>query len=122
MKKITSLLLVCFAVVSTISCDKKIDKEVAATGNKKEVKTKMPIKAENLQTTQFTIKGMSCAVGCAKTIEKELSEQNGVQKASVDFEKEMATVIFDKEIQNPKKLATVVEAVLDGKTYKVVLK
>lgn len=122
MKNIQTLLLVAFAVASILSCDKKTKKEQVVTEEKKEIKSEMPIKAENLQTTQFTIKGMSCAVGCAKFIEKELSEQNGVQKAIVDFERELAMVVFDKEIQNPKKLATVVEAVLDGKTYKVVLK
>jgi hypothetical protein len=33
--------------------------------------------------------------------------------------KQKATVTFDKTVQNPEKLTTVVEAAADGKTYKV---
>jgi len=30
---------------------------------------------------------MTCAIGCAKTIETKLAKMDGVQKATVDFEK-----------------------------------
>ncbi len=36
-----------------------------------------------------------------------------------DFEKELATVSFDKTVLTPEKLAKVVEATADGKSYKV---
>lgn len=72
-----------------------------------------------LETTSFTIEGMTCAIGCAKTIEKELSEMDGVQKATVDFDKKLATVSFDATKQSPESLVKVVEATADGKTYKV---
>ena len=62
---------------------------------------------------------MTCAVGCAKTIEEELSGLDGVQKATVDFDKKLATVTFDKTVQTPEKLTEVVQATGDGKTYKV---
>ena len=39
--------------------------------------------------------------------------------SSVDFEKELATVSFDKTVLTPEKLAKVVEATADGKSYKV---
>ena len=71
------------------------------------------------ETATFHIEGMSCAVGCAKTIEKKLSEMNGVQKAAVDFDKKEAIVEFDATIQTPKKITTAVEATGDGQTYKV---
>jgi copper chaperone CopZ len=61
---------------------------------------------------------MTCAVGCAKTIQEDLTQLEGVQ-ATVDFETKIATVTFDKTVQNPEKLTTVVEAAADGKTYKV---
>ena len=35
---------------------------------------------------------MTCAVMCAAKIEKELAAMEGVQKATVDFDKETATV------------------------------
>jgi mercuric ion binding protein len=62
---------------------------------------------------------MTCAVGCAKTIEDELANLDGVEKAAVDFDKKTATVTFDKTVQNPESLTKVVQETGDGKTYKV---
>ena len=45
---------------------------------------------------EFNIEGMSCAIGCAKTIEKKLSEMEGVKTATVDFDKKLAMVEFDE--------------------------
>ena len=82
-------------------------------------KVKKEIAAANLQTASFSVEGMTCAVGCAKTIQEDLTAQDGVQKATVDFDTKLATVTFDKTVQTPEKLTTVVEAAADGKTYKV---
>jgi copper chaperone CopZ len=121
--KITKIILA-FTLVSllTVSCKKEAktkevmtEKEVAAP--KKEV----VIAPENVQTASFEIEGMTCAMGCAKTIEEELSAMDGVQKATVDFDSKKATVVFDKAIQNQESFTKVVEATADGKTYKVVL-
>jgi copper chaperone CopZ len=65
---------------------------------------------------------MTCAMGCAKTIEKKLADMEGVQKATVDFDKKEATVNFDAAILTPEKLYATVEATADGNTYKVVKK
>jgi Cu+-exporting ATPase len=45
---------------------------------------------------EFNIEGMTCEVGCAKTIEKKLAKLEGVKSAKVDFESEMAMVEFDE--------------------------
>ncbi|MGQ7946256.1 heavy-metal-associated domain-containing protein [Flavobacterium sp. WC2509] len=82
-------------------------------------KVKKEIATENLQTASFTIEGMTCAVGCAATIQEELTALDGVQTAKVDFDKKLATVTFDKTIQNPENLTKIVQATGDGKTYKV---
>lgn len=81
--------------------------------------TATKVTAENLQTASFTIDGMSCAVGCAKTIEKKLAGLDGVQEAKVDFEKKTATVAYDSAKQTPETLVETVEAVAGGETYKV---
>lgn len=80
---------------------------------------KTAINPEKLETATFNIEGMTCAIGCAKTIEKELTELDGVQKATVDFDKKEATVLFDSTIQTPASLTKIVEATGDGQTYKV---
>ncbi|MEP6805264.1 MAG: heavy metal-associated domain-containing protein [Flavobacterium sp.] len=103
-----------------VSCKKEEDKNLA---NIKPVETRAKehkaIAAENVQTASFKIEGMTCAMGCAKTIEKELADLDGVEKATVDFDKKTATVVFDKTVQNQDNLTKVVQATGDGKTYKV---
>ena len=102
-----------------VSCKKEEDKSLAVINADKTVtKERKAIAPENVQTASFTIEGMTCAVGCAKTIEKELSNLEGVEKAAVDFDKKTATVTFDKTIQNPENLTKVVQETGDGKTYK----
>ena len=58
-------------------------------------------------------------MGCAKTIETKLSKMDGVQKATVDFDKKQATVEFDASILTPEKLTKAVESTGDGESYKV---
>jgi Cu+-exporting ATPase len=72
-----------------------------------------------METASFDIDGMTCAMGCAKTIENKLTKMDGVQKATVDFDKKSATVEFDANKQTPEKITAAVEAAADGKTYKV---
>lgn len=103
-----------------VGCKEKetdiVSKETAETAAPK---VKKEIAAANLQTASFSVEGMTCAVGCAKTIQEDLTGLDGVQKATVDFETKLATVTFDKTVQTPEKLTKVVEAAADGKTYKV---
>lgn len=101
-----------------VSCKKEEDKNLANIKAVESPKEHKAIAPENVQTASFTIEGMTCAVGCAKTIEKELSNLEGVEKAAVDFDKKTATVTFDKTIQNPESLTKVVQETGDGKTYK----
>ncbi len=71
------------------------------------------------ETATFHIEGMTCAMGCAKTIEEKLSEMDGVQDAKVDFETKTATVNFDLDKLNSDDLVKAAESCADGKTYKV---
>ncbi len=82
-------------------------------------KEKKKIAAANIQKASFKIEGMTCAIGCAKTIQEELNGLDGVEIAKVDFEKKSATISFDKTILTPKIITKVVQATGDGKTYKV---
>ena len=116
-KSISALLL---ASLLFIGCKEKSTEAVSDSSTENEApKVKKEIAATNLQTASFTIKGMTCAIGCAKTIQEELNGLDGVQTATVDFEKELATVSFDKTVLTPEKLTKVVEATADGKSYKV---
>ena len=122
MKLTKTILTLAFVSLLTVSCKKEAAKEkVTAEKEAGAPKKEVVIAAENVQTASFEIEGMTCAMGCAKTIEEELGAMEGVQKATVDFDSKKATVIFDKTIQNQDNLTKVVEATADGKTYKVVL-
>ncbi|MDQ5929512.1 MAG: hypothetical protein QG594_1291 [Bacteroidota bacterium] len=106
-----------------VSCKKNIEESEKIIPQNKTTqvpKVKKEIAPENLQAATFTIKGMTCAMGCAKTIEDELSNLEGVESAKVDFDKKLASVSFDKTIQNPESLTKIVQATGDGATYKVV--
>ncbi len=111
--------LITFGLASTLlfSCKDTSSKPVETKdelNNKKEITV-----AAKPETASFKIEGMTCAMGCAKTIETKLSKMDGVQKATVDFDKKEATVDFDGAVLTPEKLYATVEATGDGATYKV---
>jgi periplasmic mercuric ion binding protein len=110
--KLTLVLLVATGTIF-LSCKNE------SSDIKNESKVASSIVASKAEKTTFNIEGMTCAMGCAKTIETKLSSLEGVQKATVDFEKKTATVEYDAAKQSPEKIVEVVEAVADGQTYKV---
>jgi Cu+-exporting ATPase len=112
MKNIQNIAIASLILFFTISCKKE------TTAGAKEV-AKTEITAENLATANFTIDGMTCAVGCAKTIEGKLIETEGVQEAVVDFESKIATVSYDKTKLNITSLTSTIEKVAGGDAYKV---
>lgn len=115
-----SILTIILIIILIVGCKEKTSETVLIKATETTTpKVKKNIAAENLQTVSFNIEGMTCAIGCAKTIQEELNGLDGVQKAAVDFDKKLATVTFDKTLLTPKKLTKVVEATGDGKTYKV---
>lgn len=115
-----TIIAIAIASIVMISCKKETETAKPEAATTEAPAVKKPITAANVQTASFAIEGMTCAVGCAKTIEKKLAESEGVEKATVDFDKKLATVTFDKSVQNPTSLTQVIEGVADGKTYKVV--
>jgi len=118
MKLTSSLCAIAFSAILFTSC-KQAASEPKTEGSADAVASTEKTAAVKPETASFSIEGMSCAIGCAKTIEKELSGMEGVQKASVDFETKKATVEFDATKQSPESFVKTVEAAADGKTYKV---
>lgn len=115
-----STLTIAFVCLLFANCKEKTTESIAISATENSVlKEKKKITPEKIQTASFTIKGMSCAIGCAKTIEEKLNNLEEVQTAAVNFDTETATVSFDKTVWSPEKLARIIEAAADGKTYKV---
>lgn len=66
---------------------------------------------------EFGIDGMTCAMGCAKTIEKNMAKMDGVKSAKVDFDTRLAMVEYDEAKVTPQSLEEAVSKVAD--IYKV---
>jgi len=60
---------------------------------------------------------MTCAIGCAASIEKKLNATPGIQSATVSFESALAQIVFDPNWIQDQELSTVVQSV--GAVYKV---
>lgn len=116
MKNLKNIGLALLMTLSLTSC-KQENKEVAAEETKKEAVSEADL--AKMQTASFTIDGMTCAMGCAKTIENKLAEQEGVGQAVVDFDTKIATVKFDAEKQSLESLTKTIEGVAGGDSYKV---
>ncbi len=66
---------------------------------------------------EFSIDGMTCAIGCAATIQKNLNKKDGVAFAKVDFDKKLAMVEYNEQKLSLEDIATAVVEVSD--TYTV---
>ena len=101
-----SLLFSLISLLFVIGCNQQPKPEfkvVAASTNIAE-----NVINNNLFEASFSISGMMCKMGCAKAIENNLSKMEGVQKASVDFETSIATVLYNSSLLKAEDLALTV--------------
>jgi Cu+-exporting ATPase len=96
MKTVKILFAFGFLSLVTISCKNEMKKEATEIAEAEKIQTSEVI-SENITTTkaEFTIEGMTCAMGCAKRIENKLAEMDGVKSAKVDFDKKLAMVEYE---------------------------
>lgn len=71
----------------------------------------------NYAKAEFGIEGMTCEIGCARTIEKKIAKMDGVKFAKVDFNKKIAMVEYDPAKVTPSNLEETVTKT--GEIYKV---
>jgi copper chaperone CopZ len=120
MKLIKSIIAVGLATSLLFSCKDTGSKPTPNDSkNESSAENKAPTVAQKPETASFKIEGMTCAIGCAKTIETKLSKMDGIQKATVDFDKKEAVVNFDGAVLTSEKIVKAVESTGDGETYKV---
>ncbi len=104
-------LLICVAVWS---CKNETEPEIKIIKTSESlINTKMD-NDKILAKAEFNIEGMTCAIGCAKTIEKKLAKMDGVKYAKVDFEKKLAQVEYDESIVNTVSLENTVTKASDS--------
>ena len=116
LKHILTITVLIFTVSACNTNAKPQVKTIAIESSNKDVSKTLDPNATYAKV-EFNIKGMTCAVGCAKTIEKKMAKMEGVKSAKVDFEKQLAMVEFDEAKVTPSSLKEVVINVSD--MYKV---
>ena len=79
------------------------------TGCEKEVKK---------ETISLAISGMTCEIGCAKTIQSKLSKKEGVLDAKVVFTDSIANIEFDANKTSKEDLIAFVSGIAGGELYK----
>jgi copper chaperone CopZ len=83
------------------------------TGCKKEEPKK--VQKENVS---LAISGMTCEIGCAKTIQSKLSKKEGVLNAKVVFTDSVANIEFDANKTSKEDLIAFVNGIAGGDLYK----
>ncbi len=86
---------------------------------KKEVKEVVNTEASiaKIENVSLNISGMTCEIGCAKTIESKLSKKDGVAKAKVVFQDSLATIAFDANKTSKEDLITFINGIAGGDLY-----
>lgn len=113
MEFLKNILSVTFILIILSSCmnDKKAEIKTINLSSEK-INQKLDPNAV-YSKAEFNIKGMTCEMGCAKTIEKKLAKMDGVKSANVDFKNELASVEFDIAKLNTSSITKAVSQVSD---------
>lgn len=119
MKTLKYKLIIVASLLFVMACKNETQPEIETVSiSSEEIATASTSNAgANYSKVTFNIDGMTCAMGCAKTIEKKMANMDGVKSAKVDFEKELAMVEFDEAKVTPKSLEDVVTKVGGGDVY-----
>ena len=117
MKTFKNIIAIVLITVFSFNCKNETKPEVKTI----EIETTDEVKELDPNATyakaEFTIDGMTCAVGCAATIEKKIAKLEGVKSSKVDFDKKLAMVEYDVAKVNAGSLEATVTKVAD--IYKV---
>ena len=120
MNTFKSLCIVAVLALSFIACKDEAKPEVKTVEvevNEKDVAQTLEPNA-TYANVEFGIDGMTCAMGCAKTIEKKIAKMDGVKSAKVDFDKRIAKVEYDEAKVTPIILEKAVTSVADVYTVR----
>jgi len=118
MKTFKNILLIATATIFIVACKNKVRPEIEALETETANATAKTFDPNTVfAKAEFGIEGMTCEIGCARTIERKITKMEGVKYAKVDFNKKMAMVEYDQDKVTPADLEeTVAKA---GKAYKV---
>ncbi|MBG7630311.1 MAG: heavy-metal-associated domain-containing protein [Bacteroidetes bacterium] len=97
-----------------ISCNEtKKEKEI----EKAKVKTEEV--AANYKNIEVEIEGMTCEIGCARTIQSKLSKMEGVTFSKVDFESKKGQFTYDANKISQNDIVKKINGIAGGDLYSV---
>jgi periplasmic mercuric ion binding protein len=118
MKALQNILAMILVAIIFTNCKNEAKPEVKTIETDVAVTTEKALNPDaHFVKTEFTIDGMTCAIGCAKTIESKITKMDGVKSATVDFDKKLAMVEYDVAVVNHEALEATVSKTAD--IYKV---
>lgn len=111
MNKKAIFLLLAISATLIISCSINDEK-----GKTKDLKSDVP-KMAKMETVSLSISGMTCEIGCAKTIQSKLSKKEGVADAVVVFTDSIATITFNSNKTSTEDLSSFITGIAGGNLY-----
>lgn len=76
--------------------------------------------AANYKSIAIEIEGMTCEIGCAKTIESKLSKTDGITYSKVSFEDKIGKFTYDENKISAEDIAKKITEIGGGDLYKAV--
>jgi Cu+-exporting ATPase len=105
------------ASLNTISCDNaKTSQKTRVNSNQSTSVVDNKAKLKNLEVN---ISGMTCEIGCAKTIESKISKLKGVSYSKVSFSDSIGHFTFDTRMISAKTIIAKIDGIAGGEVYKV---
>ena len=111
MNKKAIFLLLAISALLIISCS--VNDE---NGKTKDLKSDV-LQMAKMETISLAISGMTCEIGCAKTIQSKLSKKEGVADAIVVFTDSIATITFDSNKTSTEDLSSFITGIAGGNLY-----
>ena len=103
-----SLILSCLLIWSCSDEPKKLKSKNVKSG---------VLQMAKIQTVSFAVSGMTCEIGCAKTIQSKLSKKEGITDAIVVFSDSTATVSFDSSKTSSTDISSFISGIAGGDAY-----
>ena len=72
-----------------------------------------------MQKVAINISGMTCEIGCAKTIQSKLSKKAGITSAKVIFKDSLGLVEYDANTISAKDINSFINGIAGGDLYTV---
>jgi Cu+-exporting ATPase len=108
------LIIAFFLTLTFISCNEA--KKEKST-KQKEITTNEV--TPDLKSIEVDIEGMTCEIGCARTIQSKLSKLEGVTIAKVDFESKKGQFTFDAQKVSKNDIINKINGIAGGDVYSV---